>query len=165
MALHAVYQGVIIYAGFETILISGVLRRDAGITGNTYTSAPSDSRALGAWLGVWSWIVGLRVHGSPSLQHGNSKKTTCCVSQPWPTNQFYVKALTKLKFFSPQIIQKKDVFWVFFFVKSGACGNDYYKHVFNGNFWMDCETFRNIFHLKQLKKEIKALLLRCWMPV
>lgn len=34
MALHAVYQGVIIYAGFETILISGVLRRDAGITVN-----------------------------------------------------------------------------------------------------------------------------------
>lgn len=138
-----------------------MLRRDAGITGNACTSAPSDSRALGAWLGVWSCIVGPRVHGPPSLQLGIAKKTTCCASKPWPTNQFYVKPLTKLTVFRPQIIKKN----FFFVVKSGACGNDYYEHVLNGNLWKDCEPFRNIFHLKHLKKEIKALLLICWMTV
>lgn len=34
MALHAVYQNVVIYAGFEMNLISGGLKRDAGITVN-----------------------------------------------------------------------------------------------------------------------------------
>lgn len=110
VALRAVCQGVIIYTGFELIWISGVLRCDAGITGNACTSAPSDSRALGAWLGVWSCIAGPRVHGPPSLQLGIAKKTTCCASKPWPTNQFYVKPLTKPTVFRPQIIIKRLFF-------------------------------------------------------
>lgn len=58
MDLLAVYQGVIIYAGFDFNLWGAEVRcRDNGEQG-ALVRQPLLIGALGAWLGVWSCIVG-----------------------------------------------------------------------------------------------------------
>lgn len=128
-ALHAVYQGVIIYAGFEKMLITGVLRCDAGITVNRehlcVTPACSESPGSTAWCLELHCRAGPTVHGPPFLQQGNYKQASCCVSHPQPLPAVLFQSsrvkrslclLTKLKVFSPRKT-KGD----FFFIKSGVC--------------------------------------------
>lgn len=129
-ALHAVYQGVIIYAEFEKMLITGVLRCDAGITVNRehlcVTPRPA-RRAQGARLGVWSCIVGQvpQCMGLHPCSKGITSKLHVVyhihsLTQAVLFQSSRVKRslclLTKLKVFSPRKT-KGD----FFFIKSGVC--------------------------------------------